>query len=107
MGYGETEELLGRTLRSLDMKAVVATKFTPTPGRNTAQSVVEACEASRKRLGVDVIDLYQIQMPDIVQPWARIPGAPKEWSKPKDEIYWEGLVECYKRGIIKNVGVSN
>jgi len=107
MGYGETEELLGRTLRSLDMKAVVATKFTPTPGRNTAQSVVEACEASRDRLGVDTIDLYQIQMPDIVQPWARVPGAPKEWSEPKDEIYWQGLVECYNRGIIANVGVSN
>jgi pyridoxine 4-dehydrogenase len=54
-----------------------------------------------------VIDLYQIQIPDIVQPWARVPFAPKEWSAPKDEIYWEGMVECYKRGIIANVGVSN
>jgi len=107
MGYGETEELVGRTLRDLGIKAVVATKFTPTPGRATPESVVEACEASRRRLGVDVIDLYQIQMPDIVQPWARIPGAPKEWSMPKDEIYWQGMVECYKRGIIANVGVSN
>lgn len=106
-GYGETEELIARTLLQVNAKAIVATKFTPTPWRTTVQSVVEACEASRERLGVDVIDLYQIQMPDIVQPFAQVPFAPKEWSEPKDEIYWEGLAECYKRGIVANVGVSN
>jgi len=41
-------------------------------------------------------------MPDIVQP-LRFLGN----DKPKDEIYWEGLAECYHRGLIKNVGVSN
>lgn len=112
LGYGETEKLVERTLRESGLqsgwkKPVVATKFTPTPSRTTAQSVVDACEASRQRLGVDVIDLYQIQIPDIVQPWARVPFAPEEWSRPKDEIYWEGMVECYKRGIVANVGVSN
>lgn len=106
-GYGETEQLLSRILRQVNAQAIVATKFTPNPWRTTVESVVEACEASRERLGVDVIDLYQIQMPDIVQPFARIPFAPEEWSKPKDEIYWEGLAECYKRGIVANVGVSN
>lgn len=107
LGYGETEELVGRTLKQDGVKAVVATKFTPTPARSTVESVIQACEASRQRLGVDVIDLYQIQIPDIVQPWARVPGAPKAWSAPKDEIYWEGLAQCYKRGLIANVGVSN
>ena len=48
-------------------KSVVATKFTPSPWRTTVESVVEACEESRKRLGVESIDLYQIQMPDIVK----------------------------------------
>lgn len=112
LGYGETEMLVKRTLRESGLdkgwrKPVVATKFTPTPSRTTAQSVVDACEASRQRLGVDVIDLYQIQIPDIVQPWARVPFAPKEWSEPKDEMYWEGMVECYRRGIVANIGVSN
>ena len=23
----------------------------------------------------------------------------------KDSIYWEGLAECYNRGLVKNVGV--
>lgn len=110
LGYGETEDLIGRTIRNLgDLgeDVIVATKFTPSPFRTSVDQVVEACEASRKRLGVDVIDLYQIQIPDIVQPWARVPGAPEEWSAPKDEIYWEGMVECYKRGIVANIGVSN
>ena len=25
----------------------------------------------------------------------------------KNEIYWEGLAECYNRGLVKNVGVCN
>eukprot|EP00406_Dinophysis_acuminata_P008338 CAMPEP_0179221464 /NCGR_PEP_ID=MMETSP0797-20121207/6206_1 /TAXON_ID=47934 /ORGANISM="Dinophysis acuminata, Strain DAEP01" /LENGTH=530 /DNA_ID=CAMNT_0020928251 /DNA_START=84 /DNA_END=1676 /DNA_ORIENTATION=- len=107
LGYGETEDLIGRTMGELGVRAVVATKFTPTPTRTTADSVVEAADASRRRLGVGVIDLYQIQIPDIVQPWARVPGAPEEWSTPKDEIYWEGMVKAYKLGIIANVGVCN
>ena len=79
MGWGETESLVSQLIREADntnidgdsnnaaSKPVVATKFTPSPGRTTVDSVVEACEESRKRLGVDSIDLYQIQMPDIVK----------------------------------------
>ena len=72
MGWGETECLVSKLIRDVDIdssasKPVVATKFTPSPWRKTADSVVEACEESRKRLGVESIDLYQIQMPDIVK----------------------------------------
>ena len=80
----------------------VATKFTPTPWRTDAQSVVEACEASRARLGVERIALYQIHMPDIIQPFKAF-GIEQR----KDEIYWDGLAECYHRGLVANVGVSN
>jgi pyridoxine 4-dehydrogenase len=41
-------------------------------------------------------------MPDIVKPF-RFLGL----SDPIDEIYWEGLAECYHRGLVKNVGVCN
>jgi len=81
---------------------VIATKFTPTPWRTTAQSVVDACEQSCLNLGINQIDLYQIHMPDIVHPF-RFLGK----DKPKDEIYWDGLAECYHRGLVKNVGVCN
>lgn len=122
MGWGETECLVSKLLREtgdevetsssselLDnnslmssSKPVVATKFTPSPWRTTAESVVEACEQSRRRLGVESIDLYQIQMPDIVKP-LRFLGFDKKY----DETYWDGLAECYHRGLVKNVGVSN
>jgi len=111
MGYGETERLTRKYLqKSIDaeekteqrVKPVVATKFTPTPWRTTVQSVVDACEQSCKNLGVDQIDLYQIHMPDIVQPLRAFGKVDT-----KDSIYWEGLAECYNRGLVKNVGVCN
>ena len=110
LGWGETEELLRKLLHDAnagveepgnkEFKSIIATKFTPSPWRTTVESVVEACEQSRRRLGVDQIDLYQLHMPDIVQPLKGI-GI----GGSKDEIYWEGLAECYKRGLVKNVGV--
>ena len=107
MGWGETECLIAKLLHDERMSrssssAVVATKFTPSPWRTTAQSVVDACLESRKRLNVETIDLYQIQMPDIVKP-LRFLG----YDKSNDEAYWDGLAECYYRGLVKNVGVSN
>ncbi|EJK73574.1 hypothetical protein THAOC_04792, partial [Thalassiosira oceanica] len=109
MGWGETESLIAGLLREAadagpvpSPPAVVATKFTPAPLRTTAKSVVDACEKSRRRLGVDYIDLYQIQMPDIVKP-LRSFGL----DASHDEAYWDGLAECYHRGLVKNVGVSN
>lgn len=115
LGYGETELLLEKLIRrsanrnsapaekgEAKRAPIVATKFTPTPWRATVDSVVEACEQSRRRLGVDQIDLYQLHMPDIVQP-LRIFGM----GESKDEIYWKGLAECHRLGLVKNVGVSN
>jgi len=112
LGWGETEALTQKLLtrvpkqedQSSLLRPIVATKFTPSPWRTTAQSVVDACEESCKRLGVDSLDLYQIHMPDIVQPFK---NSPMFASKPKDQIYWEGMVECYNRGLVKNIGVCN
>lgn len=116
LGWGETETLLQKFIKRAEIahaadkrenerrssKAIVATKFTPSPWRTTAQSVIEACEQSRQRLGVEQIDLYQLHMPDIVKPF-RFLGM----GDPLDEIYWEGLAECYHRGLVRNVGVCN
>mmetsp|Transcript_8637 Transcript_8637/g.12679 ORF Transcript_8637/g.12679 Transcript_8637/m.12679 type:complete len:437 (+) Transcript_8637:37-1347(+) len=111
LGWGETEQILQQSLKAVGvsvdhenskLKPVIATKFTPSPWRNTKESVVKACEESRRRLGVDQIDLYQLHMPDIVQP---LKGFGVKSNK--DEIYWEGLAECYNRGLVKNVGVCN
>jgi pyridoxine 4-dehydrogenase len=82
--------------------AFIGTKFTPTPWRRSARDVVEACRAAASRLEVDSIDLYQIQMPDVIQPYAAFGKVDI-----KDKMYWEGLAECFRLGLVKNVGVSN
>lgn len=106
MGWGETESLTRVLLKKVgnqgSLPAVTATKFTPSPWRSTVQSVVDACNESRERLGVKQIDLYQLHMPDVVQPF-KIFGK----GESKDEIYWDGLAECYHQGLVKNVGVCN
>ena len=63
---GANEELVGRELRAVRSRVVIATKFANTwgaDGKRTGISgkpdyVRSACDASLKRLGVDVIDLY-------------------------------------------------
>jgi aryl-alcohol dehydrogenase-like predicted oxidoreductase len=94
-GIGKSELLLGRFNRQIysdsSIKPFFASKFAPLPYRFEKSSVVEACLESRDRLGVAQIDLYQIH-----------------WPMPlKNDIYWEGLAECYHKGYVKAVGVSN
>jgi aryl-alcohol dehydrogenase-like predicted oxidoreductase len=76
-GWGQNEELLGRALRGRREGVVIATKFGQTrqPGGangvdGSPAYVANACEASLKRLGVDVIDLYYQHRVD--------PGVPVE-----------------------------
>jgi len=114
LGWGETEMLTNKLIEnasshlnqhhtSTTTGPLLATKFTPSPWRTTPESVVEACKQSCKRLGVEKIDLYQLHMPDIVKPF-RIFGFAQESL---DEVYWEGLAQCYQQGLVSNVGVSN
>ena len=65
-GWGHNETLLGRALKGgYREKALVVTKFGQVKGADGKQGVdgrpqyvMQACEASLKRLGIDVIDLY-------------------------------------------------
>ncbi|WP_428489514.1 aldo/keto reductase [Rhodopila sp.] len=64
-GWGHNEEVLGRALKGRRDKVVLATKFgqIQRPGQSNGVNgrpdyVAQACEASLKRLGIDVIDLY-------------------------------------------------
>jgi aryl-alcohol dehydrogenase-like predicted oxidoreductase len=65
-GWGQNEELLGRALKGRRDRAIVVTKFgqvkNPAGGGNLVNGrpeyVIQACDASLKRLGLDVIDLY-------------------------------------------------
>jgi aryl-alcohol dehydrogenase-like predicted oxidoreductase len=63
-GKGHNEELLGRALKGRRDGVVLATKFGNLGGAGgkfadgRPEFVIASCEASLKRLGVDVIDLY-------------------------------------------------
>lgn len=81
---GGSETLLGEALRGRRDRAVVATKFgMDMQGRNgddggrrgSAEYVRTAAEASLRRLGTDVIDLYQLHTPDPLTPIDETLGA--------------------------------
>src|SRR5215510_4489059 len=81
-GWGQNEELLGRALKGRRNGVVIASKFGQTrqPGGangvdGSPAYVQQACEASLKRLGVDVIDLYYQHRVDPAVPVEETVGA--------------------------------
>ncbi len=83
-GWGHNEQLLGRALKGKRDKVVVATKFGQTKDASGKQGVdgrpeyvMQACEASLKRLGLEVIDLYYQHRVDTTVPIEETVGAMK------------------------------
>lgn len=72
IGFGGAEAMFGRALAedaSLRDRMVIATKAGITPPRpydSSADYLAAACDASLQRLGVEVIDLYQIHRRDFL-----------------------------------------
>ena len=97
-GEGESEELLGKVLAQapeLRDRMVLATKGgirEGVPFDSSPDHLVAACDASLQRLGVDVIDLYQVHRPDL-------------FAHPLDVA--ETLDELVASGKVRAVGVSN
>jgi len=96
--YGGTksEEYLGRALKGRRDEVLIATKFgmevDPTRRGAKPQYVRQACEDSLRRLGTDVIDLYQLHQPDPEVPIADTLGA---------------LDELVRQGKVREIGCSN
>jgi myo-inositol catabolism protein IolS len=92
-GNGHSEEVLSKALAEIGRdEMVVATKVAGSHLRH--DEVLKACDASLKRLGTDVIDLYQIHWPSV---WEQVPL--KETMK--------ALEKLHKEGKIRAIGVSN
>ena len=83
-GWGHNETLLGKALKGRRDKVVVATKFGQVKLADGKQGVdgrpeyvMQACEASLKRLGIEVIDLYYQHRVDTNTPIEETVGAMK------------------------------
>jgi 6-dehydroglucose reductase len=80
-GFGAAETLLGKVLKADPARRgrmVLATKggiIPPAPYNSSRKYLIQACEASLSRLGVEQIDLYQIHRPDLLTPWEEVARA--------------------------------
>jgi len=96
--YGGTksEEFVGKALRDRRDQAIIATKFGipygDEPGGAKPAYIRHAVDMSLKRLGVDVIDLYQLHTPDKDTPIMETLGA---------------LNDLVKEGKVREIGCSN
>ena len=98
-GLGHSEEVVGKALKQLKTKPYVFTKCGRVWDENRQigkrlkrASVRQECEDSLRRLGIDVIDLYQMH-----------------WPEPDEDIE-EGFSEMLalqREGKVRWVGVSN
>jgi aryl-alcohol dehydrogenase-like predicted oxidoreductase len=99
-GWGHNEQVLGRALKGVRDKVVLATKFgqTQNPGgpngvNGRPDFVIAACEASLKRLGVDHIDLYYQHRVDPGVPIEETVGAMKQLVE-QGKVRFLGLSEA-------------
>jgi aryl-alcohol dehydrogenase-like predicted oxidoreductase len=80
-GAGHNEELVGKALKGRRAGVILATKFGNLGGRDgkfadgRPEFVISSCEASLKRLGVEVIDLYYQHRIDPAVPVEETVGA--------------------------------
>ena len=98
-GLGHCEEVVGRALRGLKQRPLIATKcgrvwdeqrqLSP---RLKRQSVQAELEASLRRLEIDVIDLYQMH-----------------WPQPDEDIEegWQTVADFVRQGKVRHAGVCN
>ena len=100
-GAGDNEELVGKAIADRREQAVVATKFGNMRGPNREflgvngrpEYVKEACDASLRRLGIEVIDLYQQHRVDPEVPIEETVGAMQELVE-EGKVRFLGLSEA-------------
>jgi aryl-alcohol dehydrogenase-like predicted oxidoreductase len=98
-GLGHSEEVVGRAVAGMSKRPYVFTKCARVWDEHgqigkslKADSIRRECEASLKRLNLDVIDLYQMH-----------------WPEPDEDIEegWAAMAQLQKEGKVRWIGVSN
>ena len=99
-GYRESEELLGRTLKDVPRdRYIIATKCSLTPTFQStellpADNVIEQCDRSLTRLGIDAIDVYQLH------------GVRPEAYEVTVERFYPVLQKLQEQGKIRFIGIT-
>jgi aryl-alcohol dehydrogenase-like predicted oxidoreductase len=98
-GLGHAEEVVGRALKELRQRPIVATKCglvwnrqKEITGKLKKASIRAEVEASLRRLQVEAIDLIQIHWP---------------WPVEDIEEGWSAIADAVKEGKVRYAGVSN
>ena len=111
-GPHTNEILVGKAIKGMRDKVVIATKFGIVRGDNPAnrsingqpEYVKAACEGSLKRLGVDTIDLYYLHRVDTSTPIEETVGAMGELVK-EGKVKYIGLSEASSETLRKGYAV--
>jgi aryl-alcohol dehydrogenase-like predicted oxidoreductase len=112
-GYGHNEQLVGRAIKDRRDKVVLATKFGYVRGpagewlgiNGSPAYAMQACEASLKRLSVEVIDLYYLHRVDLNTPIEDTVGAMKRLQE-QGKIRYLGLSEAAPQTIRRAAKVA-
>ncbi len=98
-GLGHSEEIVGKAIKDVPKKPYIFTKCERRWDANgnifpslKADSIRKECEDSLRRLGVDVIDLYQAH-----------------WPEPDEQIEegWTEMARLQQEGKVRWIGISN
>lgn len=111
---GASEEITGRALREYGRleEMVIATKVrypmsdAPNMGGLSRKHIVQACDASLKRLGVDTIDLYQIHRFDPRTPIEETLGA-LDFLVRQGKVRYLGASSCYAWQLAQALSTSD
>jgi aryl-alcohol dehydrogenase-like predicted oxidoreductase len=108
-GLGHSEEVVGRALKTVPStrRPYVFTKCSLVWNERREvshslrpESIRREVDGSLKRLGVDVIDLYQIH-------WARWGSSPPGYDPGSVAEAWQALAGLQREGKVRHIGTSN
>lgn len=110
---GESEIILGKALKGKDLtKLVIGSKCwfpvdeSPNGRGLSRKHIVEACEASLKRMDIDCIDLYQVHGPDPFTPIEETMRALDDLIS-SGKIRYAGCSNLYAWQLVKANGVAD